>query len=55
MVASRRVQGTDLVVHDGTQAHDADVDVVFLTDQSGVFQRPPARQSVTTATSHKSN
>lgn len=37
----------DLVVHDGTQAHDADVDVVFLADQPGVLQCPAAGQSVT--------
>ena len=36
----------DLVVHDSAQAHDADVDVVFLADQSGVFQSSPARQCV---------
>lgn len=41
-------RGADLVVHDGTQAHDADVDVVFLADQSGVFQGSPARQRVAT-------
>lgn len=38
---------SDLVVHDGAQAHDADVDVVLLTDQPGVFQCPAAGQSVT--------
>lgn len=42
------VQRTDLVVHDGAQAHDADVDIVFLTDQSRVFQCSPAGQCVTT-------
>lgn len=36
----------DLVVHDGAQAHDADVDVLLLAHQSGVLQRPPARQRV---------
>lgn len=41
-----RLQKSDLVVHDRAQAHDADVDVVFLADQSGVFQRPPAWQCV---------
>lgn len=40
------MQKADLVVHDGTQAHDAHMDVVFLADQSGVFQSSPARQSV---------
>lgn len=44
------MQVADLVVHDSTQAHDADVDIVFLTDQSGVFQCSPAGQSVTTET-----
>lgn len=38
----------DLVVHDGAQAHDADVDVIFLADQPGVLQSSPARQRVTT-------
>lgn len=38
--------GADLVVHDSTQAHDADVDIIFLADQSGVFQRSPAGQRV---------
>lgn len=47
------VQRTDLVVHDSTQAHDADVDVVFLADQSGVFQSPPARQRVATTTNDR--
>lgn len=46
--APRRAQRPDLVVHDSTQAHDADVDVIFLADQSGVFQRPPAGQCVAT-------
>lgn len=36
----------DLVVHYGAQAHDANVDVILLTHQSGVFQRSPTRQSV---------
>lgn len=38
--------GADLVVHDSTQAHDADVDIIFFADQSGVFQRSPAGQCV---------
>ncbi len=44
------MQRADLVVHDSAQAHDADVDVVFLADQSGVFQSSPARQCVATET-----
>lgn len=40
--------GADLVVHDSTQAHDADVDIIFFADQSGVFQRSPAGQCVET-------
>lgn len=36
----------DLVVHDRTQAHDADMDVVFLADQSGVLQGSSAWQCV---------
>lgn len=43
----------DLVVHDGAQAHDAHVDVVFLADQPGVLQSSPARQRVTTAADGK--
>lgn len=31
-----------LVVHDGTETHDADVDVVLLADEAGVPQRLPA-------------
>lgn len=42
------MQRTDLVVHDGTQAHDADVDIVLPTDQPRVFQCSPAGQCVTT-------
>lgn len=38
----------DLVVHDGAQAHDAHVDVIFLADQPGVLQSSPAWQRVTT-------
>lgn len=49
-----RVQRADLVVHDGTQAHDADVNVVFLADKPGVFQRPSAGQRVTTERNKKS-
>lgn len=43
-------RGADLVVHDGAQAHDADVDVVFFADQSGVLQSSPARERVTAET-----
>lgn len=43
----------DLVVHDGAQAHDADVDVIFLADQPGVLQSSPARQRVTTTAGDK--
>lgn len=50
----RGLQSADLVVHDSTQAHDADMDVVFFADQSGVFQSSPARQCVTTKT-HERN
>lgn len=38
----------DLVVHDGAQTHDADVDVIFLADQPGVLQSSPAGQRVAT-------
>lgn len=38
----RGLQRADLVVHDSAQAHDADVDVVFFAEQSGVFQSSPA-------------
>lgn len=31
-----------LVVHDGTETHDADVDVVLLADNAGIPQRLPA-------------
>lgn len=31
-----------LVVHDGTETHDADVDVVLLADEAGVPQCLPA-------------
>lgn len=41
---------TDLVVHDSAQAHDADVDVVFLADQPWVFQSSTTRQRVATKT-----
>lgn len=43
----------DLVVHDGAQAHDADVDVIFLADQPGVLQSSPAWQRVTTTADGK--
>lgn len=43
----------DLIVHDGAQAHDADVDVIFLADQPGVLQGSPARQRVTTTADDK--
>lgn len=33
---------TDLVVHDGTQAHDTDVDIVLLADDAGIPQGLPA-------------
>lgn len=46
-------RGADLVVHDSAQAHDADVDVVFLAHQSGVFQSSPARQRVATETNKR--
>ena len=48
----QRERGGHLVVHDGSEAHDADVDVVLLTHHPGVLQRPPAGERVTTAT-HK--
>lgn len=44
---------TDLVVHDSTQAHDADVYIVFLADQPGVFQSSPARQCVAANTDYR--
>lgn len=47
------MQRADLVVHDSTEAHDADVDVVFLTHQSGVFQRSPAGQCVAAERSYR--
>lgn len=43
----------DLVVHDGAQAHDADVDVIFLADQPGVLQSSPAWQRGTTTADGK--
>lgn len=46
-------RGADLVVHDGAQAHDADVDVVFFADQSGVLQSSAARERVTTETNER--
>lgn len=33
---------TDLVVHDGTQAHDTDVDIVLLADNARIPQGLPA-------------
>lgn len=33
---------TDLVVHDGTQAHDTDVDIILLADDAGIPQGLPA-------------
>ena len=33
---------TNLVVHDGTQTHDADVDVILLADDAGIPQGLPA-------------
>lgn len=33
---------TDLVVHDGTQTHNADVDVILLADDAGIPQGLPA-------------
>lgn len=41
------LQGADLIVHDGAQTHDADMDVVFFADQSGVLQGSAARERVT--------
>lgn len=35
-----------LVVHDGSQAHDTHVHIIFLTDESWVLQSPSTRQSV---------
>lgn len=46
--SSAWVRGADLVVHDGAQAHNAHMDVVFLADQPGVLQSSPAWQRVTT-------
>lgn len=49
------MQKADLVVHDSTQAHDADVDIVFLANQSGVFQSSPARKCVAAKNNYRKN
>lgn len=38
-----------LVVHDGSQTHDTDMDIVLLTDKSGVLQCAATGQSVRTS------
>lgn len=34
-----------LIVHDGSEAKDADMDIILLAHQAGVFQGPAARES----------
>lgn len=41
-----------LVVHDGSETHDTNVNVVFLTDESRILQGSTTRQSV--GSSHQS-
>lgn len=43
----------DLVVHDGAQTHDAHMHIIFLADQPGVLQSPPAGQRVTSTADDK--
>lgn len=36
---------TYLIVHDGSEAKDADVDIILLAHQAGVLQGPAPRES----------
>lgn len=38
-------RGPHLIVHDGSETKDADVDIILLAHQAGVLQGPAARES----------
>lgn len=38
--------GAHLVVHDGTETHDADMDIILLVDDAGIPQCLPAVRGV---------